>query len=86
MDVRREKSREKLRNALAQLLREQSLEQISIEQITDKAGVTRPTFYSNYQSRQDIIIEHVEHWLAAGLTAGHQSKYRLLSPPGQSQL
>tara|TARA_R110001592_G_scaffold107558_8_gene300956 strand:- start:697 stop:1272 length:576 start_codon:yes stop_codon:yes gene_type:complete len=64
MDVRREKSREKLRNALAQLLREQSLEQISIEQITDKAGVTRPTFYSNYQSRQDIIIEHVEHWLA----------------------
>ncbi|WP_369855676.1 TetR/AcrR family transcriptional regulator [Candidatus Thalassolituus haligoni] len=64
MDVRREKSREKLRHALAELLREQSLEQISIEQITDKAGVTRPTFYSNYQSRQDIIIEHVEHWLA----------------------
>ncbi|MFK4754183.1 TetR/AcrR family transcriptional regulator [Oceanobacter antarcticus] len=64
MDVRREKSREKLRHALAELLRDQSLEQISIEQITDKAGVTRPTFYSNYQSRQDIIIEHVEHWLA----------------------
>ncbi|MDP2609061.1 MULTISPECIES: TetR/AcrR family transcriptional regulator [unclassified Oceanobacter] len=64
MDIRREKSRKKLRNALAELLKKRPLEQISIEQIADKAGVTRPTFYSNYQNRQDIIIEHIEQWLA----------------------
>jgi len=63
MDARRLKSRAKLRTALAELLQQYSLEEISIEQITEKAGVTRPTFYSNYDSRQDIINEHVGQWL-----------------------
>ncbi|WP_221796792.1 TetR/AcrR family transcriptional regulator [Oceanobacter mangrovi] len=63
MDTRRLKSRAKLRKALAELLQQHSLEDISIEQIAESAGVTRPTFYSNYQSRQDIVNEHVRDWL-----------------------
>lgn len=63
MDARRLKSRAKLREALSELLQNQPLEEISIEQVTERAGVTRPTFYSNYESRQDIINEHVKQWI-----------------------
>ena len=63
MDLRRAKSRSKLKHALAKLLERKSLEQISIEEITSEAGVTRPTFYSNYPDRQAIILEHIQEWL-----------------------
>jgi len=60
MDARRRKSRERLKSALASLLEHKSLEKISIEEITREAGVTRPTFYSNYKDRQEIVSEYVE--------------------------
>lgn len=62
MDLRRAKSRKKLREALGRLLQEKPLEEISIESIAAEAKVTRPTFYSNYPDRQAIVIEHVETW------------------------
>ncbi|NIB41004.1 TetR/AcrR family transcriptional regulator [Pseudomaricurvus alkylphenolicus] len=63
MDLRRAKSRQKLKDALGRLLEHQVLEEITIEQITDEAGVTRPTFYSNYKDRQSIVVEHIGEWL-----------------------
>jgi len=64
MDLRRAKSRKKLTDALGLLLEEKPLEAITIEEITDKAGVSRPTFYSNYSDRQSIIVEHVRERIA----------------------
>jgi AcrR family transcriptional regulator len=60
MDARRRKSRQRLKVALVSLLGRKSLEKISIEEITREAGVTRPTFYSNYSDRQEIVSEYVE--------------------------
>ncbi|ACT60544.1 TetR/AcrR family transcriptional regulator [Hirschia baltica] len=60
LDGRRVKSRQKLKKALAKILRTKSLEKITIEEISKAAHVTRPTFYSNYKDLQAIAIEYVD--------------------------
>lgn len=62
MDARQIKSRKKIEQALATLLETKSLDELSIEEITLKAGVSRPTFYRNYTGRQAILDNAVEEW------------------------
>lgn len=64
MDLRRARSRKKLTDALGLLLEDKPLESITIEEITDKAGVSRPTFYSNFSDRQAIVVDHVRERLS----------------------
>ncbi|WP_426369482.1 TetR/AcrR family transcriptional regulator [Pseudocolwellia sp. HL-MZ7] len=62
MDARQIKSRKKIEQALAKLLETKSLDELSIEEIALKAGVSRPTFYRNYAGRQAILDEAIEKW------------------------
>ncbi|WP_018995444.1 TetR/AcrR family transcriptional regulator [Hirschia maritima] len=64
LDGRRVKSREKLKQALAKLLLDKSLEKITIEEVAKAAAVTRPTFYSNYRDLQAIVIEYVDELMS----------------------
>lgn len=57
LDPRAERSREWMRNALLQLIQEKGYQRISISEITDRAGLSRPTFYLHYKSKDDILIE-----------------------------
>ena len=41
--------------ALLDLLREKKLGDISISELTDRAGVGRVSFYRNYQTKEDIL-------------------------------
>jgi len=50
------RSKEWLYNALIYLLKKNAFRKISIEDITKKAGVARPTFYRNFESKEDILI------------------------------
>ena len=43
--------------ALLDLLREKKLADISISELTDRAGVGRVSFYRNYQGKEDILRE-----------------------------
>ncbi|UWG97778.1 TetR/AcrR family transcriptional regulator [Dehalobacter sp. DCM] len=54
------RTREWIFSALIQLLNKQAYDEISISQITDKAGVARQTFYRNYQNKDDIIIKYID--------------------------
>ena len=56
-DKRIAETREKLRNALTELLLTEPMESISIRMITDKAGVNRSTFYAHYTCQRDLIDE-----------------------------
>lgn len=38
------------------LLEEKSFSEITIKEITKKAGVNRSTYYRNFDSKEDIII------------------------------
>lgn len=48
-------SEQKIVNAFTELLKESSLEQISIADIIKKVNLSRPTFY--YYSNQDDLVE-----------------------------
>lgn len=65
MDGRRVKSRKKLKVALAKLLQNKSIEKITIEELAKAANVTRPTFYSNFNGVQDIVIEYIDELMLA---------------------
>ncbi|SFA90824.1 DNA-binding transcriptional regulator, AcrR family [Poseidonocella pacifica] len=60
MDIRRRRTRIRLHRALCDLLAEQPLSAISVEALTAKARVTRPTFYSNYAALTDMLDEYLE--------------------------
>ncbi|MDI6453041.1 TetR/AcrR family transcriptional regulator [Peloplasma aerotolerans] len=51
------RSKEWLYNALIYLLKKNAFRKISIEDITKRAGVARPTFYRNFGSKEDILID-----------------------------
>lgn len=69
-DARAMRSREALRTALLALIEEQPLDQISIRDITNQAGVSYPVFFRRYATREqlfeDIATEEVRRLL--GLT------------------
>ena len=60
LDPRAKRSREWMTAALLELIREKPYEKISITDITDRAGLSRPTFYLHYQSKDDILISHLD--------------------------
>lgn len=50
---------EHLTNALLELLQEKQLDDISISELCDMAGVGRATFYRNFETREDIIKRYI---------------------------
>lgn len=46
--------------AFLQLLKKQGFENITITDIVKKAGVTRMTFYRNFNSKEEIIKSHLD--------------------------
>lgn len=60
MDLRKRRSQEKLQLALAQHLKEQTIDEITIGELTRSAGVSRQTFYSNFDSKQSILLNRIE--------------------------
>ncbi|MBS5284762.1 MAG: TetR/AcrR family transcriptional regulator [Clostridiales bacterium] len=46
--------------ALIQLMQHKDYENISITEITRKAGVSRMAYYRNYESKDEILIKHLK--------------------------
>lgn len=57
-DRRVERTRESLRTALMQLVREKGYDAITIQDITDKANLGRSTFYLHYDTKDDLLLDH----------------------------
>ena len=56
-DRRIERTRQALRTALLQLIKEKGYDAISIEDITERANVGRATFYLHYKDKEDLLLE-----------------------------
>ncbi|MCM2563664.1 TetR/AcrR family transcriptional regulator [Lutimaribacter sp. EGI FJ00015] len=64
MDIRRRRTRLRLQTALRSLLSEKCLADISVGELSQRAGVTRPTFYSNYSDLAAMLGEYLDGLLA----------------------
>ena len=60
MDLRKRRSQEKLQLALAEHLQTKTIDEITIGELTRTAGVSRQTFYSNFDSKQSILLNRIE--------------------------
>ncbi|HXF86455.1 MAG TPA: TetR/AcrR family transcriptional regulator [Anaerolineales bacterium] len=56
-DRRIQRTRQALRAALLDLLKEKRYDDISIEEITERANVGRATFYLHYKDKEDLLLE-----------------------------
>lgn len=63
MDPRRRRTRLRLQAALRELLAEMPLEAISIDALSKRAGVTRPTFYAQYSSLTAMLEDYLQSLL-----------------------
>jgi AcrR family transcriptional regulator len=60
LDLRKRRSQEKLQLALAHHLQNKTIDEITIGELTKTAGVSRQTFYSNFDSKQSILLNRIQ--------------------------
>jgi AcrR family transcriptional regulator len=59
-DKRVARTQQALRGALLELMVERGYEKLSVQQIIDRAGVGRATFYLHYSSKEDLLRTSLE--------------------------
>ena len=70
MDKRMLRTREAIRCALLSLLNQKDVSQIRVSELTEKAAISRKTFYLHYSSVDGVLQElenEIEQWLLAQL-------------------
>lgn len=60
MDRRVRRTRRQLRDALLALVMEQGYERVTIQQITDRADLSRATFYLHYKEKDELLADSLE--------------------------
>ena len=56
-------TKESIFTALMILMKKKNFKEISITEITNKAGVSRMAFYRNYNIKEDIITTYIDELL-----------------------
>ena len=59
-DLRVRRTRKWLQDALIELMKEKSFEDIQITELTGRAQVSRPTFYLHFRSKEELLLSHVD--------------------------
>lgn len=62
-DVRVQKTKERIKSSLAELLQDYPFHEISVRMITERANVNRSTFYRNYLDKYDLLDKIQEEML-----------------------
>jgi AcrR family transcriptional regulator len=60
LDRRVRRTRDVLGDALLELMQEKDFDHITVQQVLDRAGVGRSTFYSHYRDKDDLFLSDVE--------------------------
>src|SRR5580765_5460700 len=59
-DRRTLRTRDALGDALVELMHERPFKSITVQDVLDRAGVGRSTFYTHYRDKDDLFISDVE--------------------------
>lgn len=54
------RTRDTLGDALVALMHEKNFDEITVQDLLDRAGVGRATFYVHYRDKQDLFLSDVE--------------------------
>lgn len=81
-DRRIQRTRNLLGAALVSLLQERDFDDISVQDVLDRAGVGRATFYVHYRDKTDLFLSDVEDFfeLCSGLLKRHNANPKRLLP------
>ncbi len=63
-DRRIRRTRDALGDALVALLQETPFESITVQDVLDRAGVGRSTFYAHYRDKDDLLLTDAEEFFA----------------------
>lgn len=62
-DRRVTRTRNALGDALMELFQEKPFKEISVQEILDRAGIGRSTFYAHYRDKDDLFLSDLEEFL-----------------------
>ena len=81
-DPRVRRTRDRLGDALVEILLQKPLDEISVQEILDRAGVSRSTFYTHFRDTNDLFLSDVDDFFEAMSTALSRagSKSRRVAP------
>jgi AcrR family transcriptional regulator len=64
-DRRVGRTRDRLGDALVQLIQEKRFDELTVQDVLDRAGVSRSTFYVHYRDKNDLFLSDVDEFLGA---------------------
>ena len=75
-------TRNALGDALIDLMRERAFEEITVQQVLDRAGVSRATFYTHYSDKTDLFLGDVDDFweMTATLLSRHREASHRIAP------
>jgi AcrR family transcriptional regulator len=68
-DRRPQRTRRQLSHALVELIKEKSFDDITVQNVIDRADIGRSTFYTHFRDKEDLLDKDWEGFLTA--LAGH---------------
>jgi AcrR family transcriptional regulator len=80
LDRRIRRTRDRLGDALVELIQEQPFDSITVQQVLDRAGVSRSTFYVHFRDKQDLFLSDVDEFfdaMANALVRHHDASHRV---------
>jgi len=57
IDRRIQRTKQALRSALLELIKEKGFDAVSVEEITERANLGRATFYLHYKDKEDLLLD-----------------------------
>jgi AcrR family transcriptional regulator len=68
-DVRVRRTHERLGSALVALIQEKSIDDVTVQEVLDRASVGRSTFYLHFRDKNDLLLSQLEKFLETMSTA-----------------
>ncbi|MEY2485175.1 MAG: hypothetical protein QOH39_823 [Verrucomicrobiota bacterium] len=68
-DRRVQRTRDRLGDALVELLVQKPFDDITVQEVLDRAGVSRTTFYSHFRDKNDLFLSDVDDFFQRMATA-----------------
>src|ERR1035438_9652116 len=63
LDQRVKRTHQRLGSALVQLIAEKPIDDITVQEVLDRAAVGRSTFYLHFRDKNDLLLSQLEKFL-----------------------